>query len=122
MQWADGRIKQIRQGASLFQRIDTFAYSAAGDSVRVQIQNVIGAPVQDSIVYRLESGRLASEAEFDSLGVFSTTTYQYGNTALSPFRRGVATSVARHAGFDILGRKARLGADVIPAFFRFKKP
>jgi hypothetical protein len=117
VQWADGRIQQIRQGASLFQRIDTFAYSAAGDSVRVQIQNVIGDPVQDSIVYRLENGRLASQAEFDSLGVFSTTTYQYGNTAIFPRRRGAYSPAPRLAGVDILGRKARLGAGPVPAFF-----
>lgn len=117
MQWADGRIHQIRQGAGLFQRIDTFAYSAAGNSVRVQIQNVIGNPVQDSIVYRLENGRLASQAEADSLGIFSTTTYQYGNTAIFQARRLVSSPAPRLPGVDILGRKARLGAGAVPSFF-----
>lgn len=119
VQWADGRLSQIREGASLFQGINTFTYSAAGDSVRVQIQNVIGAPVQDSIVYRLENGRLASQVEFDSLGVFSTTTYQYGNTALFPLRRRVPSPAFRPAGVDILGRKSRIGAGAVRTFFIF---
>jgi len=113
--WSDGRI-QSQGDAS---RTDTFVYSAAGDSIRVQIQDLQGEPNQKTLVYRLENGRLVSQAEFDSLGIISSTTYRYGSSAvLRPFRQaGARIAPDRIAGsVDALGRRGVLGATVASGF------